>query len=631
MAITKIWAVKDDLNRVLNYIKNPDKTKEDMSDGLKEVLTYTTQGYKTNEKEFITGINCEPRTALKQMMNTKLSYNKMDGRLAFHAVQSFKPGEVTPEQCHALGVQLAKQMWGNRFEVVVSTHLDKDHLHNHFVVNSVSWVDGKKYDNKKADIDHFRELNDAICKEHGLTVITKPEGKAMNYGEWKAEKNDSIYLRKLIRYDVDSVLLYARTPEQFQSSLEEIGYVVNLNGKHWTLKHPQSKRTFRFYKLTRDNRYDEEHLMERINSNFLFPMQSSVKDVIPCKEYQGNHRKLKGIKAMYIRYCFELGILRPKGIPQKYPSPALRKDLIYMEKITDENTFVGKHNLESIEDVLAFKLNLNNQIENWMNQRRSIYNKIKRTRDPELKKQLEQDRDTLTSKIAHGKKEIRICEDIEKRVPDIELKAGGTAAKSLAVTLYAIISDNKKIKGKTNLDNLLKSNKELKVFAIHHSDLKKFCEEAKHYGVLYSVLKEKNNTDGIVDIMVKAEDASKISRMVDKFDLATIDTKAIRESVLSQKDIKPMSDEEHDALLSKLMDEKSNPNKARTSKDGTPFEPSSKTLKRENKKKTVERKKSTVTMDRPSVRQELKDIKQEQLKSSAPKYPVRKKSKKKVR
>ena len=133
MAITKIWAVKDDLNRVLNYIKNPDKTKEEMSDGLKEVLSYTTQGYKTNGKEFITGINCEPRTALKQMMNTKLSYNKMDGRLAFHAVQSFKPGEVTPEHCHELGVQLAKQMWGNRFEVVVSTHLDKDHLHNHFV------------------------------------------------------------------------------------------------------------------------------------------------------------------------------------------------------------------------------------------------------------------------------------------------------------------------------------------------------------------------------------------------------------------------------------------------------------------------------------------------------------------
>ena len=214
---------------------------------------------------------------------------------------------------------------------------------------------------------------------------------------------------------------------------------------------------------------------------------------------------------------------------------------------------------------------------------------------------------------------------------EIGLKAGGTAAKSLAVTLYAILTDNKKIKGRTNLDNMLKSGKELKVFAIHHSDLEKFCTEAKHYGVLYSVLKEKNKTDGIVDIMVRAEDASKISRMVDKFDLATIDTKAIRESVLSQKDIKPMSDEEHDALLSKLMDEKTNPELARMSKDGTPFEPSSKTLKKENKKKAVARKRSIATTDRPSVRKELQEIKQEKLKSAAPKMPVKNKSKKKVR
>lgn len=214
---------------------------------------------------------------------------------------------------------------------------------------------------------------------------------------------------------------------------------------------------------------------------------------------------------------------------------------------------------------------------------------------------------------------------------EIGLKAGGEAAKSLAVTLYAIITDNKKIRGKTNLDNLLKSGKELKVFAIHHKDLEKFCIEAKHYGVLYSVLKEKDKTDGIVDIMVKAEDASKISRMVDKFDLATIDTKAIRESVLSQKDVKPMSDEEHDKFLNQLMDDKQNPTKARTSKDGTPFEPSSKTSKTEKKKKTVERRKSTATMDRPSVLKELKDIKEQQLKSAAPKLHAKNKSKKKVR
>ena len=107
-------------------------------------------------------------------------------------------------------------------------------------------------------------------------------------------------------------------------------------------------------------------------------------------------------------------------------------------------------------------------------------------------------------------------------------------------------------------------------------------------------MKEKSNTDGIVDIMVKAEDASKISRMVDKFDLATIDTKAIRESVLSQQsidDAKPLSDEEHDALLSKLMDDKENPNKARTSKDGTPFEPSSKTSRKRKQEENRRKKK----------------------------------------
>ena len=93
-----------------------------------------------------------------------------------------------------------------------------------------------------------------------------------------------------------------------------------------------------------------------------------------------------------------------------------------MDKITNENTFAGKHDLETLEDVLAFKLSTQEQITTWISQRRCIYNKIKRTHNPELKQQLEQDKDTLTSKIAHGKKEIKICEDIEKRVPDIQDK-----------------------------------------------------------------------------------------------------------------------------------------------------------------------------------------------------------------
>ena len=206
---------------------------------------------------------------------------------------------------------------------------------------------------------------------------------------------------------------------------------------------------------------------------------------------------------------------------------------------------------------------------------------------------------------------------------NITLKAGGSATKSLAATLYAILTDKKKVKGKTHLNSLLKSGKELKVFAIRHEDLKIFCEEAKRYGVLYSVLKEKNNKDGICDVMVRAEDASKISRIVDKFELAKIDTKAIKEAILAQKDnpikdIPVMSNEEHDKLVNELMNEIKNPEKALKTKSDSRSGPFSK---------------SAVAKDeRPSVKKQLADIKNEKAKTPKPKSKTKVKApRKKVR
>lgn len=203
---------------------------------------------------------------------------------------------------------------------------------------------------------------------------------------------------------------------------------------------------------------------------------------------------------------------------------------------------------------------------------------------------------------------------------EVAAKISGSAAKSLAAMLYAMLNDKKKVKGKTRLDALLRSGKELKVFALRHDDLKVFCEEAKRYGVLYSVLKEKNNTDGICDIMVRAEDAAKISRIVDKFELATIDTKAIRESIMSQKenplkDVKPMTPEEHDKLIESLMDE-ANPTRVRTEKSDRRSGRSSKSTKTNN------------AQGRTSVRKTLAEIRKET--STTPqvkKPPVRKKQK----
>lgn len=193
---------------------------------------------------------------------------------------------------------------------------------------------------------------------------------------------------------------------------------------------------------------------------------------------------------------------------------------------------------------------------------------------------------------------------------NVALKAGGSATKSIAVMLYAILTDQKKIKGKTHLNAMLKSGKELKVFAIRHEDLKTFCDEAKKYGVLYSVLKEKNNTDGICDIMVRAEDASKISRIVDKFELATIDTKAIKASILneqSMKNIQPIDEKEFEALQKNIMEE--------TIK---------KKSSRENPSEDFSKGKNT---KRPSVRKQILDIKKEQQIRIKPPVKIRKKGK----
>lgn len=154
----------------------------------------------------------------------------------------------------------------------------------------------------------------------------------------------------------------------------------------------------------------------------------------------------------------------------------------------------------------------------------------------------------------------------------VSMKVGEETSKTLAATLYAILTDKKKVKGKTRLNSLLRSGKELKVYALRNEDLKTFCKEAKRYGVLYCVLKEKGSSDGICDIMVRAEDASKISRIVDKFELATVDSKQIQDSLNVDEPIMTMK--EHDDLVKSLMDSTSNPSLARMEKKEDPFKPS---------------------------------------------------------
>ena len=165
MAVTKIWSVKGTLKSVVDYAMNPDKTLNDYYTNtelqtLKDVIDYAVESEKTEMQYFVSGINCNPEFARDQMTETKKLFHKQDGIIAFHGYQSFKPGEVTPELAHEIGKELAQKLWGDRHEVIVATHLDRGHIHDHFVVNSVSMVDGKKFNACKQSYALMRKVSD---------------------------------------------------------------------------------------------------------------------------------------------------------------------------------------------------------------------------------------------------------------------------------------------------------------------------------------------------------------------------------------------------------------------------------------------------------------------------------------
>lgn len=174
MASTGFWPVKSRLKEVIDYAENPDKTtdKKFLDEDLWAALRYVENDQKTDQTMYVSGINCPKQRAYQCMMATKRRYGKLGGNVAYHGYQSFVADEVTPAEAHRIGVETAKRMWGANYEVVVTTHLNTDNIHNHFVINSVSFKTGRKFENHIRDHVELRQISDAVCKELGpkLTV-----------------------------------------------------------------------------------------------------------------------------------------------------------------------------------------------------------------------------------------------------------------------------------------------------------------------------------------------------------------------------------------------------------------------------------------------------------------------------
>ena len=311
MAVTKIWAIKDSLQRVLDYAANPNKTEYD---ALAQTLHYAENDTKTKLNEsaqLVTGIHCRADHVWEDMRAVQERFGKTDGVVALHAYQSFREGEVTPEQCHEIGVALARKVWGKRFQVLVATHMNTNNLHNHFVINSVSYVDGKKYEQRRSQYAEFRAASDKLCREYGLSVVEQPKAK-----------EPARYAR--MREAIDQACEDASTAEDFHRALYRQGYIFGSdpNRRYATIRARDGGRAVRLYRLGEE--YDLAAIDDRLRENYLLygaglyerkhpPRQYTPKRYRPKDTYAG-----KGILQIFL----EVLLLLSAGYPAQETATA---------------------------------------------------------------------------------------------------------------------------------------------------------------------------------------------------------------------------------------------------------------------------------------------------------------------
>lgn len=436
MAVTSIWRVHGRVGKVLDYVENVEKTTA-VSTGdsdLSDVIDYAIQQHKTSQSQardgeevvqrFVSGINCNPRTAKIEMQKIKKFYGKEDGVIAYHGYQSFAPGEATPEIAHEIGVKLAQRLWGDRYQVLVATHLDRaNHLHSHFVINTVSFVDGIKYHRTEKDYHDMRTVSDTLCREYNLSVIQRPQaGKSKHYGEWRAEQEQRPTWRGLIRSEIDELIRQSVTEKQFYYLLRQKGYEVKF-GKDISVRPPGKER---FVRLTRSfgEAYTAEAIRQRILQQPLPQPERQMTDKPRPKTYrvQGSRqaaRKITGFRALYFYYCYKLGIF-PKGRPQNRARLhfLLREDLLKLNNISQEVRLLARHQIDTAEQLALYKKEQEVNIRELSAKRRVLQNALRTKAVRDSPKQADAHRAQireLSERLKALRREVHLCDDIAER------------------------------------------------------------------------------------------------------------------------------------------------------------------------------------------------------------------------
>ena len=432
MATTGFWPVKGSLKNVIDYAENPDKTTEAkyLDDDLARALAYVGNDAKTDGKMYVSTINCPKHDPYGAMMATKRQFGKLGGNVAYHGYQSFKPGEVTPEEAHAIGLETARRMWGEDYQIVVTTHLNTDSLHNHFVINSVSFRNGRKFENHVSDHYRLREISDAICRERGKSVV---KGAAFYGGEKKGywvRQSGGMTHRDMLRRDIGEALSATASYASFCRYLEALGYVFtrDRNSRHPSVIAPGWQRAVRLDRL--GEKYTIDAIYDRLIDNQRLPelyvTHYPVRGRTLLMELEWEMKRLNrtdGIRLLFelfvamLRLCTGDTLRENKSLPL---SPMLREEVRKLEQYDKDLQLLCRYHIDTPEELSAFREKTIGKIHALTRERNGIYNKIRRAEEP-VKSELKEQAKIISQRIAPLRKELRCADRIwERSLPAVQ-------------------------------------------------------------------------------------------------------------------------------------------------------------------------------------------------------------------
>ena len=430
MATTKIWDIRGRVDKLIRYVVNPEKTVDEeyaaSLHAIENVIEYTSDEMKTEQHLFVTGVNCDENNAVQEFMNCKNKWQRKGGIVAFHGYQSFAADEVDAKTAHDIGVKLAERLWGDRFQVVVTTHCNTGHFHNHFAINSISFLDGKRYYDNKESYNRMREESDRLCKEYGLSVIRRPKQKGMNYAEWQAEKNGQSTLRGSIREAIDLAEMGCTTEAEFLTAMDKMGFIIDRSGKHAKIKHVGDDRFVRFKSLGEGYSYGE--IIDRVYENDYpeapsFPEQESPQQVF--SDYPGIKVASMRYTAVYHCYCKALVIASERPRTNRKVYALVRQDTTRMQSYSDQNRLLSEHHIDTPEQLRAYKQEAMNKIDETIALRQDMRNALKRAErsgDSVLISKIKFNIDLYSRQLKKLRREVAACDGVMERVETVREK-----------------------------------------------------------------------------------------------------------------------------------------------------------------------------------------------------------------